>query len=80
MGKKVLTIDGRREGYAIDQIDYTMTVGELIRHLQFFDEDMPVMLNNDNGYTYGSITESSFEVEEDPDDYEDEDDEDEDEE
>jgi len=79
MGRKVLTIDGRREGYAIDQIDYTMTVGELIRHLSFFNEDMPVMLNNDNGYTYGSITESSFEVEEDDsDDYDEEDDEDED--
>lgn len=67
MGRKVLTIDGRREGYAIDQIDYTMTVGELIRHLRFFNEDMPVMLNNDNGYTYGSITESSFEVEDEED-------------
>lgn len=74
MGRKVLTIDGRREGYAIDQIDETMTVGELINQLQQYDENMLVMLNNDNGYTYGSITWSSFEVEEeDDDDFEDED-------
>lgn len=58
--KQILTIDGRREGYAPDQIRGTMTVGELISYLEQFDEDMPVMINNDNGYTYGSIQESSF--------------------
>ena len=57
----VLYIEGRREGYAIDQIDRTMTVGELIEYLEQFDEDTKVYLNNDNGYTYGSITGSSFE-------------------
>jgi hypothetical protein len=38
-----------------------MTVGELIEYLEQFDEDTKVYLSNDNGYTYGSITESSFE-------------------
>lgn len=56
----VLFIEGRREGYAIDQIRHTMTVGELIAWLEQFDEDTPVYLDNDNGYTYGSITEDSF--------------------
>lgn len=72
MGRTVLTIDGRREGYAIDQIENTMTVGELIECLQQYDEDTPIMLNNDNGYTYGSITWSSFREEEDDSEDEDE--------
>ena len=55
-----LYIEGRREGYAPEQIRYTMTVAELISYLEQFDEDMEVYLDNDNGYTYGSITESSF--------------------
>lgn len=38
-----------------------MTVGELMAYLEQFDEDAPVYLINDRGYTFGSITESSFE-------------------
>ena len=45
-----------REGYGIDQIRRTMTAGELIN-----DEDTPVYLSFDNGYTYGGITEGRFE-------------------
>lgn len=56
----VLTIDGRREGYSPDQIRSTMTVGELIDYLSQYDEDTPVMINSDNGYTYGSINYDSF--------------------
>lgn len=61
MSKEVLFIEGRREGYAVDQIRRTMTVGELIEYLsEFYDEDTEIYLNNNNGYTFGSITESSF--------------------
>lgn len=56
-----LFIEGRREGYAPEQIDGTFTVGELINFLSYYDEDTPVFLKNDRGYTYGSITETSFE-------------------
>lgn len=56
----ILTIDGRREGYSPDQIRSTMTVGELIDYLSQFDDETPVMINNDNGYTYGSINYDSF--------------------
>ena len=56
----IITIEGRREGYGPDQIKHTMTVGELIDWLNQFDEDSRVILDNDNGYTYGSITSSSF--------------------
>lgn len=61
MAKERLFIEGRRDGYSPRQCGYTMTVGELIEYLYQFDEDTEVLLNNDNGYTYGSITESSFE-------------------
>lgn len=69
----VLTIDGRREGYSPDQIRSTMTVGELMEYLDQYDEDTLVMINNDNGYTYGSIDYNSFreEGEEDEEDEED---------
>lgn len=63
-------IEGRRNGYSPDQCKNTMTVGELIAYLEDFDEDAKVYLKNDNGYTYGSITRSSFEedYEDDPED------------
>ena len=52
-----LFIEGKRNGYGIDQCGKTLTVGELIDLLSDYDEDTPVYLRNDNGYTYGSITE-----------------------
>lgn len=30
-------------------------MAELIEYLEQFDGDLPVYLNNDNGYTFGSI-------------------------
>lgn len=59
--KKVLFIDANRNGYGIDQCGRTMTVGELIAWLEQFDEDMPVYLRHDGGYTYGNIIERHFE-------------------
>lgn len=56
-----LLFQTRREGYGIDQISRTMTVGELIDFLTQYDEDTPVYLSFDNGYTYGGITEERFE-------------------
>lgn len=55
-----LYIDGRRDGYDTNQCGRTLTVRELIEYLEQFDDDTKVYLRNDNGYTYGSITESSF--------------------
>lgn len=62
MSKKILFIEGRRDGYAIDQIKNTITAGELIETLSQLPEDTEVYLDNDNGYTYGSITSWSMEV------------------
>lgn len=58
----ILMIEGRREAYgAEDLLHKTFTVGELIAYLEQFDEDTKVVLNNDNGYTFGSIDWESFE-------------------
>ena len=58
----ILMIEGRREAYgAEDLLHKTMTVGELIAYLEQFDDDTKVVLNNDNGYTFGSIDYESFE-------------------
>ncbi len=67
---RTLFIEGRRDGYGIDQCGTTMTVGELIEFLSDFDEDSPLYLSNDNGYTYGRITERSFFEDEDDDEME----------
>lgn len=55
-----LFINGKKNGYGTDQCGKTLTVGELIEILQEYDEDSPVYLRNDNGYTYGSITRSDI--------------------
>ena len=54
-------IEGKRIGYGIDQCGLNLTVGELIEILEQFDYDRPIYLRNDNGYTYGSITERDIE-------------------
>ena len=58
--KQVLYIDAQREGYDIGQIHSTMTVSELISYLEQFDENTPVYLRHDGGYTYGGINWNSF--------------------
>lgn len=58
-------IEGNRNGYGPDQCGRTLTVGELIEILGEFDSDQPVFLRNDNGYTYGSITERDINTAED---------------
>jgi len=79
MYKTVIFIETRRDEYGVSPlIDRTMTAGRLIETLSNFDEDTPVLLNNDNGYTYGiidedTITEEDVDIEEDEDYDEDED-------
>lgn len=59
-----LFIDGRRNGYDPEQCGRTLTVSELIEFLEQFDGETEVFLKHDGGYTYGSITEDSFEGDE----------------
>ena len=56
-----LFIEGRRDGYSTEQCRATLTVKELIDLLSEYPEETEVYLKNDNGYTYGSITDDSFE-------------------
>lgn len=62
--KEALVYSTFREGYGVDQVRRTMTAGELIRFLEDYDEDTPVYLSFDNGYTYGGFTECGFEEKE----------------
>lgn len=48
-------LETRRDGYSVSQVGSTLTVKELIERLSEFDEDLPVVFSNDNGYTYGAI-------------------------
>lgn len=58
MEKEYITIEAKREGYSVDQVGYTLTVGDLINYLNQWDEDTPIYISNDNGYTFGAITTS----------------------
>lgn len=53
-------ISGKRNGYSPESCGKTMTVGELIAYLSDFPENRPVYICNDNGYTYGSITDADI--------------------
>lgn len=54
---QALFINAVREGYSPEQCGETLTVGELMAYLEdFLDEDTPIYLKFDNGYTYGSIS------------------------
>ena len=57
-----LIIETEREGYSIDQVEKTLTVGELIELLHYYDEDAPVYLSFDGGYTYGGLREGRFDT------------------
>lgn len=56
---KVLLLEASRDAYSPENLR-TMTVGELMKFLEDFDEEMPVVLSHDGGYTYGGIKETSF--------------------
>ena len=71
--KNILFLEGRRSGYSYDTCGNTMTVGDLIELLQDFDEDSPIYLRNDNGYTFGNIDEYSLRIADEEEDDEDED-------
>lgn len=59
MAKQVLVFSADRTAYGIDQIREPMTVGQLMRMLEDFDEDTPIVLSHDSGYTYGTLSRSA---------------------
>lgn len=50
-----IALETSREGYSPEQLGSTMTVKELIRELEQYDEEAKVIFSNDDGYTYGTI-------------------------
>lgn len=69
MPRCILMIRGARDGYAPEQISSTVSVKELREFLENFNDDTPIMLNNDRGYTYGGINPSDIAEAYDYDDY-----------
>lgn len=59
--KPILVLQTSRDAYSPEDVRGTMTVGELLRFLEDFDEDRPVFLSFDNDYTFGGIREYCFE-------------------
>lgn len=57
--KMKVMLNAKRSSYAADEP--TMTVGELIEYLKQLNEDDPIYLKHDGGYTYGSISHWDFE-------------------
>ena len=50
-----LLLEANREGYDTDQVGSTMTIRELIDYLEQYDDETPIFISNDRGYTYGAI-------------------------
>jgi hypothetical protein len=69
MPEEAMVIEARRTDYSIDQVlsnRNCMTVGELKRMLEEYDDDdpTPIVFSHDNGYTYGPMQESGIEFRE----------------
>ena len=56
----MITINSTRNGYSPEQCGRTLTVRELIDILEGFDENSKIYIQNDGGYTYGSIREEDI--------------------
>ena len=57
---RALFLEANRDGYSPRQCGETLTVAELTAWLENFPDEMPIFLRHDNGFTYGAITEDSF--------------------
>lgn len=56
-----LRIEAERQAYGPDDLKHkTITVGELKRLLEDYDEDLPVIISHDGGYTYGGVYDSGI--------------------
>ena len=58
---KAIRIKAERYSYSVkESANDSMTVSELINRLRDFPEDMPIIISNDNGYTFGRIWASTI--------------------
>ena len=58
-----LIIIANRDSYSTKDIYNTMTVGDLKAFLEDLEDDTPIYLSFDSGYTYGALKENGFEIE-----------------
>lgn len=62
----VLLLDCERTDYSPGSVlenRKTLTVGELKEFLEDYEDDTPVILSHDRGYTYGAIHRYNFSIE-----------------
>lgn len=61
---EIVVINATNEGYTPKQVKHTMTVEEVINQLEQFDLQSKVYLSFDNGYTFGGLSASDFDCQE----------------
>lgn len=57
--REVIVIEARRTDYSVEQVlenRDTLTVGSLREILEMYDDETPIMLSHDGGYTFGPIS------------------------
>lgn len=58
-----MRIETNRDEYSAREcFDRTMTVGDLKDMLEDYDEETPIVLSFDNGYTYGRLTTARIDI------------------
>ena len=55
-----IIIKSHRDGYNLQQVESTMTVGQLIAHLQRFNDNEKIFVSHDGGYMYSGVHEEDF--------------------
>ena len=58
-----LIISTSRDAYSTKDVYGTMTVGDLKAFLEDLEDDTPIYLSFDSGYTYGALKENMMEIE-----------------
>lgn len=60
--KTIITLETTRTDYSAEAAAArrTMTVADLMAALEQYDDDALVVFSNDNGYTFGAVTEDLF--------------------
>lgn len=58
-----LIIIANKDSYSTDDIYNTMTVGDLRSFLEDLEDDTPIYLSFDGGYTYGALRDDRMDIE-----------------
>lgn len=58
-----LIIITNKDAYSTDDIYNTMTVGDLKAFLDDLEDDTPIYLSFDSGYTYGALRDDRMDIE-----------------